>query len=111
MSAEYDKRTIAMVLGLLFPGAGHILIDRVRRGIKIAIVFVIVSYASGVILNNILNTQYIQDMIPLENREIFYQLSALSFIPTFALWLFQIFDLSKIISQVPIAEGKAMSRV
>jgi hypothetical protein len=100
MSADYDKRTIAMILGLLFPGAGHILINRVRRGIRIAIAFVTLSYVSGVIISFIVSTIPTLREAP---SEILIPLTALGFIPSFALWLFQILDLSKIIRQLPVA--------
>jgi hypothetical protein len=39
-----------MILGLLFPGAGHILMNKLSRGINIAITFVILSYVSGILI-------------------------------------------------------------
>lgn len=101
MSADYDKPTIAMILGLLFPGAGHILIGMKNRGIWIAIVFVTLSYVSGIILSTILNT-YLNSA----PSDIFFPLGALAFIPSFALWLIQIFDLSKIIGGQRIAAAR-----
>lgn len=43
----YEKRTIRIILGLLFPGIGHIYLGEKKeqyRGIKIAIAFVLISY-------------------------------------------------------------------
>jgi len=91
---DNDKSTIAMILGLLFPGAGHILIGKKRKGIWIAIVFVTLSYVSGLVVSTILNT-----FLSSAPSDIFFPLGALAFIPSFALWLIQIFDLSKITGQ------------
>jgi hypothetical protein len=74
-----EKDTIRVVLGLIFPGAGHIYLGNKKqmiRGIKIAIAFVIVSYLQNTVFN----------FIPFE----------FAFIPLVAIWIWQIFDLIKI---------------
>jgi hypothetical protein len=101
MPDSYDKHTIAMILGLLFPGAGHILMGRKPKGICIAIVFVFLSYVSGIVLSSILNT-FMNSGLP----EIFFPFGALAFIPSFALWIYQVFDLSKIVGNIPKVEAK-----
>jgi hypothetical protein len=43
----HEKRTIRIILGLLFPGVGHIYLGDKKeryRGIKIAIIFVLITY-------------------------------------------------------------------
>ena len=49
MSADYDKPTVAMIWDYYFWHPGIFLMNKVSRGIKIAITFVILSYVFGVL--------------------------------------------------------------
>lgn len=73
-----ERKTIRILLGVIFPGVGHIYLgnkSEQRRGIKIAVIFVIVSFLS----------RYFQ-FGPLD----------LAAIPMVGIWIWQIRDLLKI---------------
>ena len=93
MSQEnISKEATPLILGLLFPGLGHIVLGRKKQGVRIAIAFVILSYISG----NILNTFIASFLSSVEAPQISYSIIGLTFIPPFAVWLWQVKNLMKI---------------
>ena len=74
---------------MIFPGVGHVYLGQQRKGIRIAIVFVIISYFSVQIVNYFINSLNIPIRLDF--------LNLLSFIPIIVFWIWQIFNLLKLI--------------
>jgi hypothetical protein len=118
LSIVEQKETISIILGLLFPGAGHIYLGHKDRGIKIAISFVVITIifvnvipralipiledessklVSYLYLYFIQNVGFAIDGNATEKLITFFinLMYGLVFIPPFLIWLNQIKDLLK----------------
>lgn len=79
-----EKKTIGIILGIIFPGVGHIYIGEKKernKGIKIVIAFIIISYFFG---RSFGFFNFFDFMYP---------------IPIVGIWLWQLRDLLKIVER------------
>ncbi len=103
MKEEGNKLTIAIILAMVLPGSGHIyLADKYRDyGIKISILFVIVTYLSNsVIFPFVLGflSILIESLgLPYQlNNLLFPIISPLQFLPSFIIWYKQLRNILRI---------------
>jgi hypothetical protein len=87
-----NKETIAIILSMVIPGAGHIYLGKQYRmkGVKISLIFVIVSFISS----------YIVELL---NQSL---LAPLSFFPIFIIWYKQLSNILKITRDADMKLGK-----
>jgi len=106
-----DRTTLAIILGVFVPGAGHIYWSQVtewkllKKGIKIIIITVIAgivgNVVAGITVNLIISLNY-----PLGNFLSLISVSIITLFPAL-IWIWQIMDLLKILNINPDKKKKS----
>jgi hypothetical protein len=101
-SSTTTKETIAIILSMVIPGAGHIYLGKEYKvkGVKIAILFVIVNFISFNILRpflfGLLGSGYLPDIL----------LSPILFVPIFIIWYKQLSNILNITREIDMKYDK-----
>ena len=100
MQIDENRRTIAVILSIVLPGSGHIYLgDNYRNyGIKVSILFVIVTYLSNsVIFPIVLDFLDVSFSLNFSNF-LFAIISPIQFLPVFIIWYKQLRNILRIIN-------------
>ena len=101
---EYDKNVIGIVLAMIIPGAGHIFLGIISKGIKISLSFVLLSYLLSSVspfLGNFIEN-FISSIFGYERWLYFFidsisiLISSIFLIPLIIIWYKQLIDIVRI---------------
>lgn len=95
---QTDRKVVSILFALLIPGAGHIHLNQINKGIKIAILFVIFSYMSLYIFPNIIPFFFNAFSFPVGDFEpvLFILSQSIGYFPVLIIWYKQLKDIMKI---------------
>src|ERR687885_442745 len=92
--SDEDRKTIALIIGVFVPGAGHILMGRTRRGVIIVITAVLLGYISGPVsdaaFNVLRNSSLVYNPGPVSDAAFNVLRNISAVIGPLIIWLWQI---------------------
>src|SRR6476659_6669758 len=94
-----DSVRLAIILGAILPGVGHIYLGEIKKGIRIIII---------IILFGIVSNSFFQTFYSIFNTTLTIGLIQLSTLIPLVIWIWQFKDLNKVIKKIT---GRSMEEI